>query len=53
MYSVFSFIFSMMKVFLLMLWSCFQKVLRFDFLVIRDIRFLCLVPSYSNNIEFD
>ena len=40
-------------VFLLMLWSCFQKALRFDCLVIHDIRFPCLVPSYSNNIEFD
>ena len=45
--------FCIMKVFLLMLWSCFQKALRFDCLVIHDIRFPCLVPNYSNNIEFD
>ena len=36
-----------------MLWSCFQKTLRFDCLVIHYIGFPCLVPIYSNNIEFD
>ena len=35
-----------------MLWSCFQKALRLDCLVIHDGYFRCLVPSYSNNIEF-
>ena len=34
-----------------MAWSCFQKAFQFDCLVIHDIRFLCLVTSYSNNID--
>ena len=53
MYSVFSLTFSIMQVVLLMLWSYFQKILPFDCLVIHIIRILCLVPNYSNNIEFD
>ena len=30
-----------------------QKVVRFDCLVIHNIRLLCLATGYSNNIEFN
>ena len=48
MYSMFSFTIQYYEgVFLLISWSYFHNALPFDSLVIHDIRFPCLVPSYS------
>ena len=54
MYSVYSFTFSIMNVFFIgVMFMFIQKVLQYFVLVIHDIRFSCLVTSYSNNLTYN